>query len=103
MAGCVPLRYVLALSDIASEKTYNLELNGLAVQLDGSDFLPSIGVSLGSRLSSFGTYEVDTNRGNVGLRVGIIGKSQQQAGLSDPRVSDKQKLEQIIISVGIMI
>ena len=44
------------------------------------------------------TYEVDTNGRDVGLGVCVIGKSQQQARLSDARVSNKQELEEVIVS-----
>lgn len=43
------------------------------------------------------TYEVDTNGGDVGLSVGIIGKSQQQARLSYTGITDKEKLEEIVV------
>ena len=42
------------------------------------------------------TYKIDSNGGDVGLRVGIIGESQQETGLSDTGVSDKQEFEEII-------
>ena len=45
-----------------------------------------------------GTYEIDANGGDVGLGVGIIGESQQQAGLSDAGVTNKQELEEVIVS-----
>jgi hypothetical protein len=35
------------------------------------------------------TYEIDSNRGNVGFRVGIIGKSQQQTGFTDTRITNQ--------------
>lgn len=44
------------------------------------------------------TYEINTNGRDVGLGVGVVGKPQQQAGLSNTRITDKQKLEEIIIS-----
>jgi hypothetical protein len=44
------------------------------------------------------TYEIDTDGRDVGLSVGIIGKSQQQARLSNARVSNKQELEEIVVS-----
>ena len=44
------------------------------------------------------TYEVNAYCGDVGLGVGVIGKSKQQARLSDARVSDKEELEEVIVS-----
>jgi hypothetical protein len=44
------------------------------------------------------TYKVDTDSRDITLRVRIICESQQQAGLSDSGVSDKEKLEQVIVS-----
>lgn len=45
------------------------------------------------------TYEVNTDSRDVALRVGIIGESQQQAGLSYTRVSDEEELEEVVVSV----
>jgi hypothetical protein len=59
----------------------DLQLHRLSVELDGADF------------------EVNTDGGDIGLGVCIIGKSQEQAGLSDTRVSDKEQLEEVIISM----
>ena len=36
------------------------------------------------------SYEVNTDGGDVTLSVGVVGKSQKQAGLSNSRVSDKE-------------
>jgi len=44
------------------------------------------------------TYEINTNGGDVGLCVGIIGKSQKQARLSDTRVSNEEQLEEVVVS-----
>ena len=44
-------------------------------------------------------YEVDTNSGNVAIRVLIIRKTQQQARLTDARISNQQKLEKIVATV----
>ena len=48
------------------------------------------------------TYKIHTNRGDVAFRVGIIGKSKKQAGLSNTRVSNKQKLEEVVISISMV-
>ena len=45
------------------------------------------------------TYEIDSDGGDVGLGVGIIGETQQQARLSNTGVTDKQKLEEVVVSV----
>ena len=42
-------------------------------------------------------YEIDANRRDVALRVGVIGKAQQQTRLSNPGVADQQKLEEIVV------
>lgn len=83
--------------------TYDLELYCLAIELDGSDFLLS-GISQATfqllRVKCNGsTYEVDANSGDVGFGVGVVGESQQQARLSDSRVTDQEELEEVIISV----
>ena len=43
-------------------------------------------------------YEVNTDGGDVALSVRIICKPQQQARLSDTRVSDEEQLEEIVVS-----
>jgi hypothetical protein len=40
--------------------------------------------------------KVDANRGNVRLGVGVVGESEQQAGLAHTRISNQEQLEQII-------
>ncbi|GAT27661.1 autophagy protein Apg9 [Aspergillus luchuensis] len=42
------------------------------------------------------TYEVNSDGGDVALRVGIVGKTEEQARLSNTRVSDEEQLEEII-------
>ncbi len=42
------------------------------------------------------TYEVDADRGDVALRVGIISESEKQTRLSYTGVSDKKQFEKII-------
>lgn len=44
------------------------------------------------------TYEVDTNGRDIRFGVCVIGESQQQARLSNTRVTDKQKLEEVVVS-----
>jgi hypothetical protein len=43
-------------------------------------------------------YEIDSDGRDVALGVGIIGKSEQQTGLSDTGISDKKELEKVIVS-----
>jgi hypothetical protein len=47
------------------------------------------------------TYKVYTNGGNVGFRVGIIRKSEQQTRLSDARVSNQEQFEEVIAAIVI--
>lgn len=46
------------------------------------------------------TYEIDTDCRNVRFRVGVIGKSKEQARLSNTRISDEEELEEIIVSTA---
>lgn len=43
-------------------------------------------------------YEIDTNGGDVAFCVSVIGKSEQQARFSNTGISDKQELEEIVVS-----
>lgn len=45
-----------------------------------------------------GAYEVDTNCGDVGLGVCVVGESQKQAGLSNTGVTDEEELEEVVVS-----
>lgn len=85
LAGGIPL----LLSSRREE--YNLELHRLSIQIHGADLLPM-------RLIR-NDYEVDTNSGNVAIRVLIIRKTQQKAGLTDAGISNQQKLEKIVATV----
>ena len=44
------------------------------------------------------THEIDTDGGDVGLGIGVVGKSQQQARLSYTGISDEEELEEIVVS-----
>lgn len=46
------------------------------------------------------THKVDTDGGNVGLGVGVVGKSKQQARLSNTGITDEEELEEIVVSGG---
>ena len=45
------------------------------------------------------THEVDTDGRNVALSVCVVGKTEQQAGLSDTRVTDEEELEEVVVSI----
>jgi hypothetical protein len=86
--------------------TYDLKLDSLAIQLDGSDFLlPLSDLMLLVGRTAIGairrlTYEVDTNGRDIGFGICVVGESKQQARLSDSGVTDEQELEQVIVSGG---
>lgn len=44
------------------------------------------------------THEVDADGRDVGLRVGVIGEPQEEAGLSNTGVSDEEELEEVVVS-----
>jgi len=60
--------------------TYDLKLHRLPIKLDSPDL------------------EVHANRRDVALCVRIVGEPQQQAGLSDARVTDEEELEEVVVS-----
>lgn len=79
--------------------TYDLQLHGLAIKLYRSDLLYR--VLENGKLVKVGvrsTYKVNTDGGNIGLSVGIVGESQQQARLSNTGVTDEEELEKVIVS-----
>ena len=41
-------------------------------------------------------YEIDTNGGNIAIRILVISETQQQTGLTDTRISNEEKLEKIV-------
>jgi len=45
-------------------------------------------------------YEVDTDSGDVGFGIGVVGEAKEQAGLADTGVTDEQQLEEVVVSVG---
>jgi hypothetical protein len=45
------------------------------------------------------THEVDADSRDVALSVCVVGETEEQAGLSDTRVTDEQKLEEVVVSV----
>ena len=56
----------------------NLQLDGFAVQLDGSDL------------------KVNSNGANVAFGVGVVGEPQQKARFTNTGVTNQEQLEQII-------
>lgn len=48
------------------------------------------------------TYKIHTNRGDVAFRVGIVGESKEQARLSNTGVSNKQELEEVVVSISMV-
>lgn len=85
-----------------SRITYNLELDGLAVELDSTDFLYRISSQLESGKiiihspKKSNTYKINTDGGDVRLSVCVVSETQQQARFTDTGVTDEQELEEII-------
>lgn len=44
------------------------------------------------------THKINADGGDVALRVCVIGKAQQQAGLADTRVTDEEEFEEVVVS-----
>ena len=71
--------------------THNLQLDDLAIDLDGTDFLkhrlsvvPRGIAQTGESITAKGvTHKIDTDCANVCLGVGIVSKTQEQAGLAN--------------------
>lgn len=45
------------------------------------------------------THEVDADRRDVALCVCIVCETEEQAGLSDTRITDEEQLEEVVVSV----
>ena len=45
------------------------------------------------------THKVDSDGGDVAFRIGVVSEPEEQAGLSDARVSDEQELKEVVVSV----
>ena len=65
-------------ASFSSHRVPNLQLDGLAVELDGADL------------------EVDADGRDVGLGVGVVGEPKEQTRLSNAGVANQEQLEQII-------
>lgn len=82
-------------------QAYDLQLHSLAVEFDGSDLLCGVSAAAGfTRERVRSPYEVDTDCGDVGLSVGVVGESEEQARLSNTGVTDEEQLEEVVVSVG---
>jgi len=57
----------------------NLELDHFAIELDGTNL------------------EINTNGGDVGLSVSVIGKTEEKARLSNTRVTNQQEFEKVVV------
>ena len=66
------------LEAVLADRIPDLELDGLAVDLDGADF------------------EVDSNGGHEVLMEDVVGETQQQRRLTDTGVSNEQHLEEVV-------
>jgi hypothetical protein len=45
------------------------------------------------------THEVNTDSRDVALGVCVVGETEEQAGLSDTRVTDEEELEEVVVSI----
>lgn len=45
------------------------------------------------------THEVDTDCRDVALCVCVVGETEEQAGLSNTRVTDEEELEEVVVSI----
>ena len=61
-------------------------------------FYATVSFAFGEVDGGDATYEVDTDGGDVRLGVGVVGKSQQQARLSNTGVTDEEELEEVVVS-----
>lgn len=50
-----------------------------------------------TRAERWVTYEVNADGRDVALGVGVVGEPEEQAGLSDAGVADKQELEEVVV------
>jgi hypothetical protein len=75
LAGSVPLHWKNIINALKTYiLTYNLELDGLAVQFDGADFLRHI-VRNTILVNSSITYKIYSDGGNIRLGVGVVSES----------------------------
>lgn len=79
--------------------SHDLQLDGLAIKFDGPDFLRRLLAVVAALWDVVNAYEVDTDCGDVGLGVGVVGEPQQQARLSNTGVTDEEQLEEVVVSM----
>lgn len=80
----------------------NLQFNGLSFELNSADFL-QIFILINSLDILKETHKINTDCRDVRLRVCVVCKTQKQARLSNPRVSNQQELEQVIAEITVFI
>ena len=73
------IQYIYNISPLLPSSVPDLEFDRLSVQLNGADL------------------EVHANCTDVGLCVGVVSKTKQEAGLTHTRVSNQEKLEQVVV------
>ena len=49
------------------------------------------------------THKVDADGGDVTLGVGVVGESEQETGLSDSGISDKEELKEVVVSARVIV
>jgi len=64
---------------LLTSRVPDLQLDGLAIELDRPNL------------------EVDADRADVALGVGVVGEAQEQARLADAGVADQHELEHVIV------
>lgn len=109
LASCVPLednsQPEPSQNNLSPGKAYDLKFHSLAIELDGADFLRHLcqhHIAVNNPAEPISaTYKINADSRDVAFRVGIIGKTEQEARLSNTGVSDEEKLEKIIVSISV--
>ena len=60
-----------------------MKLDGLALKLNSADL------------------EINADRRDVALGIGIVGETEEQAGLADTGVTDEEQLEEVVVLAGV--
>lgn len=60
-----------------------MKLDGLALKLNSADL------------------EINADRRDVALGIGIVGETEEQAGLADTGVADEEQLEEVVVLAGV--
>ncbi len=53
-----------------------------------------------NKICGKGTHKINTNSGDVRLRVSIVGKPEEKARFTNTRISNEEEFEQIIAVLG---